>query len=170
MYIHTHTRTYDVNVPGRQPAGPPRQGEVRSGWRGTSRCRPQAGFQSIVMFRSTLNDTNHTNNHANILRICCSTLKYKSAIVCNLRSGRREFARVLRPQAGFQTLLLLPATVKTTSLRTTIRTEMLAFRAPNQGLESSLCCWTAGQGLPQKECCFTDTTIIRRPFEHPVQP
>ena len=29
-----------------------------------------------------------------------------------------------------------------------------AFRAPNQGLESSLYCWTSWPRLAQKECCF----------------
>ena len=32
----------------------------------------------------------------------------------------------------------------------------IVFEAPNQGLESSFCCWTAGQGLAQKECFFSD--------------
>ena len=31
---------------------------------------------------------------------------------------------------------------------------ILACRAPNQGLESSFCCWTAGQGLARKEHAF----------------
>ena len=30
-------------------------------------------------------------------------------------------------------------------------------RAPSQGLESRFCCWTAGQGLSQKERSFADT-------------
>ena len=41
-----------------------------------------------------------------------------------------------------------------------IHTGTLASRAPNQGLESSFCCWTAEQGLAQKGCfLFTDTGI-----------
>ena len=31
---------------------------------------------------------------------------------------------------------------------------ILASKTPNQGLDNSLCCWTAGQGLVQKECLF----------------
>ena len=36
-----------------------------------------------------------------------------------------------------------------------------SFQSTNHGLESSFCCWTAGQGLVQKECVllFTDTGI-----------
>ena len=35
------------------------------------------------------------------------------------------------------------------------------FRAPNQGVESGLCGWTAGPGHAQKECLFTDTGMSR---------
>ena len=35
-----------------------------------------------------------------------------------------------------------------------------ACTTQNQGLESSFRCWTAGQGLAQKECFFTDTGTI----------
>ena len=34
-----------------------------------------------------------------------------------------------------------------------------AFEAPNQGLGSSFCCWTAGQGLAPKECFFSQTPV-----------
>ena len=30
--------------------------------------------------------------------------------------------------------------------------KIFASETPNRGLESSFCCWTAGQGLAQKEC------------------
>ena len=36
---------------------------------------------------------------------------------------------------------------------------MLAFRPPNQGLESSFCHWTAWQGLAQKELFFSQTPV-----------
>ena len=32
--------------------------------------------------------------------------------------------------------------------------------APSHWLESSFCCWTAGKGLAQKECSFTETGIV----------
>ena len=41
-----------------------------------------------------------------------------------------------------------------TLLRRRIHVKLLASKTPNQGLESSFCCWTAGQGLVQKECLF----------------
>ena len=43
-----------------------------------------------------------------------------------------------------------------TFLRRRVDIGMSSFRAPNQGLESSFCLWTAGQGLAQKECFFPD--------------
>ena len=48
----------------------------------------------------------------------------------------------------------IPVSVKKTFLRKIWHLGMSAFRAPNQRLESGFCCWTAGQGLAQKECCF----------------
>ena len=41
-----------------------------------------------------------------------------------------------------------------TLLRRRIHVKLLVSRTPNRGLESSFCCWTAGQGLAQKECLF----------------
>ena len=35
-----------------------------------------------------------------------------------------------------------------------------AFRAPNQELDTSFCCWIAGQRLAEKDCFFTDTGIV----------
>ena len=46
-----------------------------------------------------------------------------------------------------------------TLLRKMIHTGTSAFGAPNQGLESSFCCWTAGQGLAQKECFCSQTPV-----------
>ena len=48
----------------------------------------------------------------------------------------------------------LPASAKETLPRRRTHIGTSAFGAPNQVLESSFCCWTAGQGLAQKECCF----------------
>lgn len=42
----------------------------------------------------------------------------------------------------------------------TIYIGTLVFRAPNQGLHSSFCCWTAGQGLAQKECHFLSLSYL----------
>ena len=51
----------------------------------------------------------------------------------------------------------IPVSVQKTLLRKIIHIGILVFRSPNQGLESSFCCWTAGQGLAQKERFLTDT-------------
>ena len=61
-------------------------------------------------------------------------------------------------------LFLQVSVVETkTLLWNIIHIGQLAFRAPHQGLESSFCCWTAGQGLAQKECFFKDTGRSRIP-------
>ena len=40
---------------------------------------------------------------------------------------------------------------------------ILASKTPNQGLDDSFCCWTAGQGLAQKDVYFTDTGVTAFP-------
>ena len=57
----------------------------------------------------------------------------------------------------------VPVSVKQTFLQKIIHIGILAFRSPNQKLESSFCRWIAGHGLAQKKCLFTDTGITR-PF------
>ena len=37
-----------------------------------------------------------------------------------------------------------------------------AFKPPNQGLESSFCCWVSGQGSPKRNVFLADTGIIQR--------
>ena len=54
-------------------------------------------------------------------------------------------------------IIVIPVSVNKTFLWRREHIDMLAFRPPNQGLESSFCRWTARQGLAQKECLFTDT-------------
>ena len=49
---------------------------------------------------------------------------------------------------------ILPASGEKTFLLKAIHIGRLAFRAPNQGLKSSFCCWNAGQWFAQKECYF----------------
>ena len=46
----------------------------------------------------------------------------------------------------------IPVCLNKTLLRRRRHVKMLASGTPNQGPESSFCCWTAGQGLAQKEC------------------
>ena len=48
-----------------------------------------------------------------------------------------------------------------TLLRNRRHTGAIAFRAPAQGLESSFCCWTAGQGLAQKEHAIFRRHLMR---------
>ena len=57
----------------------------------------------------------------------------------------------------FYSLLVLPVSVKKTFLQKMIHLGISYFRAPTHGLESSFCCWTAGQGLAEKECFLRDT-------------
>ena len=60
-------------------------------------------------------------------------------------------------------IMMAPITlvsVKKALLQKMIHVGISAFRAPNQGLGSSLCCWVAGHGLAEKKCLFTDTGII----------
>ena len=52
-------------------------------------------------------------------------------------------------------LLLLPVSVEKALLRRRIHIGLLAFRTPNQGLESSLCWKTAWQRLQQKGILFS---------------
>ena len=47
-----------------------------------------------------------------------------------------------------------PASWKEKVLRKRTHIGILVFRALNQGLQSSFCCWTAWQGLAHKECSF----------------
>ena len=49
--------------------------------------------------------------------------------------------------ASMECLCAHTAVCEKTLLRRRIYVGILAFRAPNQGLESSFCLWTAGQGL-----------------------
>ena len=58
---------------------------------------------------------------------------------------------------------LLSVSVKKTLLQKMIQVGISVFRAPNQGLESSFCCWTAGQGLAQKECYFHRHRYLSHP-------
>ena len=56
----------------------------------------------------------------------------------------------------FQTV---PVSVKKTLLRRWRQMGENAFRAPNQGLDSSLSCGIAGQRLAYKECVFSQTPV-----------
>ena len=61
------------------------------------------------------------------------------------------------------TKILIPVSVKKTLLRKMIGMGTLAFRAPNQGLESSFCRWVAGQRLAWKECIFHRHRYVMNP-------
>ena len=68
-------------------------------------------------------------------------------------------ARFSTVQQSMLRVSRVPVSVKKSPLHTRIHVGILAFRAPNQGLESSFCCWTPRQGIVQKECFFTQTPV-----------
>ena len=72
---------------------------------------------------------------------------------------------VLYTCSGLILLILpvIPVSVKTTILRRRIHMKLLASKTPNQGLNNSFCCWTAGQRLAQKECSFHRHRYPSRP-------
>ena len=53
----------------------------------------------------------------------------------------------------------IPLSVKKTLLRRRRRLGKRAFRAPNQGLDSSFCRWIAGQRLATNTCFFAQTPV-----------
>ena len=55
---------------------------------------------------------------------------------------------------------------QTTLIRRIIHVGRRAFWVPKQGLQSTLCCWIAGQRLAQKEC-FVQTPVCRHWNAHP---
>ena len=56
-------------------------------------------------------------------------------------------------------VFVIPAFVgKNNSSRAEDTWEIHVNETPNQWLDSSFHCWTAGQGLAHKECFFTDTS------------
>ena len=67
------------------------------------------------------------------------------------RRHRYSAARSRRTRRTYLSNDAIGVCDKKTLLRNITHVGISAFRAPNQGLESSSCCWTAGQGLAQWE-------------------